>query len=45
MCFFNNGGHPNGTLKMMKGHRTFEQGKIRNLLVKTTQIKNQESKK
>jgi hypothetical protein len=29
----------------MKGHRTFEQGKIRNLLVKITQIKNQESKK
>jgi hypothetical protein len=44
-CFFNNGGHPNGTLEMMKGHRTFEQGKIRNLLVKITQIKNQESKK
>jgi hypothetical protein len=29
----------------MKGHRTFEQGKIRKLLVKTTQIKNQGSKK
>jgi hypothetical protein len=24
----------------MKGHRTFEQGKIRNLLVTTSQIKN-----
>jgi hypothetical protein len=35
-CFFNNGGHPNGTLEMMKGHQTFEQGKIRKLLVKTT---------
>jgi hypothetical protein len=45
MCFFNNGGHPNGTLEMMKGRRTFEQGKIRKRLVKTTQIKSQGSKK
>jgi uncharacterized protein (DUF3820 family) len=44
-CFFNNGGYPNGTLEMMKDHRTFEQGKIRKLLVKTTQIKKQGSKK
>jgi hypothetical protein len=34
-----------GTLEMMKGHRTFEQGKIRKLLVKIAQIKNQWSKK
>jgi hypothetical protein len=32
--FFNNGGHPNDTLEMMKGHQTFEQGKIRNLFGK-----------
>jgi phage portal protein BeeE len=38
-CFFNNGGHPNGTLEIIKGHQTFEQDKIRNLLVKITQIK------
>jgi hypothetical protein len=43
--FFNNGGHPKGRLWMMKGYRIFEQGGIRKLLVKTTQIKNQESKK
>jgi hypothetical protein len=35
----------NGTLEMMIGHQTFKQDKIRNLLVKTTQIKNQGSKK
>jgi hypothetical protein len=34
-CFFNNGGHPEGRLWMMKGHRTFEKGEIRKLLVKT----------
>jgi hypothetical protein len=36
---------PKGRVWMMKGHRTFEQGKIRKLLEKTTQIKNQGSKK
>jgi hypothetical protein len=35
-CFFNNGGHPKGRLWMMKGHRIFEPGGIRKLLVKTT---------